>query len=99
MANWQTVQATDAKVGFIRQVSGFRHWITPDGVVSLGHASGRQWSSTGDRDPPAGEPGGTAAPRRAGKRVRAEIIFRSVFNSIGAVSPVAKKPLSRYQKL
>jgi putative glutathione S-transferase len=32
-ANWQPVQATDAKGGFVRQVSGFRHWITPDGVA------------------------------------------------------------------
>ena len=29
--DWQPVQATDAKGGFVRQVSGFRHWITPDG--------------------------------------------------------------------
>lgn len=29
--NWQPVQATDAKGGFVRQVSGFRSWITPDG--------------------------------------------------------------------
>ena len=32
-ANWQPVQATDAKGGFVRQVSGFRHWITPDGAA------------------------------------------------------------------
>lgn len=30
-ANWQPVQATDAKGGFVRQISGFRSWITPDG--------------------------------------------------------------------
>jgi putative glutathione S-transferase len=30
-ANWQPVQATDAKGGFVRQISGFRNWITPDG--------------------------------------------------------------------
>ncbi len=30
--NWQPVQATDAKGGFVRQVSGFRNWITPDGA-------------------------------------------------------------------
>jgi putative glutathione S-transferase len=30
-ANWQPVQASDAKGGFIRQVSGFRNWVTPDG--------------------------------------------------------------------
>lgn len=28
---WQPVQATDAKGGFVRQVSGFRNWVTPDG--------------------------------------------------------------------
>ena len=30
--NWQPVQATDAKGGFVRQVSGFRNWVTPDGA-------------------------------------------------------------------
>lgn len=29
--DWQPVQATDDKGGFVRQVSGFRNWITPDG--------------------------------------------------------------------
>lgn len=29
--NWQPVQATDAKGGFVRQISGFRHWVTVDG--------------------------------------------------------------------
>jgi glutathionyl-hydroquinone reductase len=29
MANWQPVQATDANGGFVRQISSFRHWITP----------------------------------------------------------------------
>lgn len=29
--DWQPVQAADAKGGFVRQVSGFRHWVTPDG--------------------------------------------------------------------
>ncbi|MGV6876354.1 glutathione S-transferase family protein [Pseudochelatococcus sp. B33] len=29
--DWQPVQATDAKGGFVRQVSSFRNWITPDG--------------------------------------------------------------------
>ncbi len=33
MANWQPVQATDAKGGFVRQRSGFRHWVTPDGAA------------------------------------------------------------------
>ena len=31
MENWQPVQASDDKGGFIRQTSGFRNWITPDG--------------------------------------------------------------------
>lgn len=30
-ADWQPVQATDAKGGFVRQASSFRHWVTPDG--------------------------------------------------------------------
>jgi putative glutathione S-transferase len=30
--NWQPVQATDAKGGFVRQVSSFRNWVTPDGA-------------------------------------------------------------------
>jgi putative glutathione S-transferase len=30
-ADWQPVQAKDAKGGFVRQTSTFRHWITPDG--------------------------------------------------------------------
>ncbi|WP_323041074.1 glutathione S-transferase family protein [Gemmobacter sp.] len=29
--NWQPVQARDDKGGFVRQISGFRSWITPDG--------------------------------------------------------------------
>lgn len=29
--DWQPVQATDAKGGFVRQTSSFRHWVTPDG--------------------------------------------------------------------
>ncbi|MBY4676199.1 glutathione S-transferase family protein [Marinobacterium arenosum] len=29
--NWQPVQGTDEKGGFVRQSSSFRHWITPDG--------------------------------------------------------------------
>ena len=33
--NWQPVQASDAKGGFVRQVSGFRHWVTPDGSAGL----------------------------------------------------------------
>ncbi|MBO9127229.1 MULTISPECIES: glutathione S-transferase family protein [unclassified Rhizobium] len=30
-ANWHPVQATDNKGGFVRQISGFRNWITPSG--------------------------------------------------------------------
>lgn len=29
--NWQPVQAKDAKGGFVRQISSFRNWVTPDG--------------------------------------------------------------------
>ena len=29
---WKPVQATDAKGGFVRQISSFRSWITPDGA-------------------------------------------------------------------
>ncbi|PZO65998.1 MAG: glutathione-dependent reductase [Paracoccus denitrificans] len=29
--DWQPVQATDKKGGFVRQTSGFRNWLTPDG--------------------------------------------------------------------
>ena len=32
-ADWQPVQATDEKGGFVRQVSGFRNWVTPDGAA------------------------------------------------------------------
>jgi putative glutathione S-transferase len=30
--NWQPVQATDAKGGFVRQTSSFRNFVTPDGA-------------------------------------------------------------------
>ena len=30
---WKPVQATDAKGGFVRQVSSFRNWVTPDGAT------------------------------------------------------------------
>ena len=30
-AEWHPVQAKDEKGGFVRQVSSFRHWVTPDG--------------------------------------------------------------------
>jgi putative glutathione S-transferase len=32
-AKWQPVQATDAKGGFVRQISSFRNWVTPDGTA------------------------------------------------------------------
>lgn len=31
VADWQPVQATDGKGGFVRQTSTFRNWVTPDG--------------------------------------------------------------------
>lgn len=31
-ADWHPVQATDEKGGFVRQISGFRNWVTPDGA-------------------------------------------------------------------
>ncbi len=31
MEDWQPVQAKDGKGGFVRQVSSFRNWVTPDG--------------------------------------------------------------------
>lgn len=31
-ADWHPVQSTDDKGGFVRQVSSFRHWVTPDGT-------------------------------------------------------------------
>lgn len=31
VADWQPVQATDEKGGFVRQTSTFRNWVTPDG--------------------------------------------------------------------
>ncbi|MCD2182735.1 glutathione S-transferase family protein [Rhizobium sp. GN54] len=31
-ADWHPVQAKDEKGGFVRQVSGFRNWVTPDGA-------------------------------------------------------------------
>lgn len=31
-ADWQPVQARDAKGGFVRQSSSFRNWVTPDGA-------------------------------------------------------------------
>jgi putative glutathione S-transferase len=31
--NWQPVQAKDEQGGFLRQISGFRNWVTPDGAA------------------------------------------------------------------
>lgn len=31
--DWQPVQATDEKGGFVRQISGFRNWVTSDGAA------------------------------------------------------------------
>ena len=31
--NWQPVQAKDEKGGFVRQISSFRSWVTPDGAA------------------------------------------------------------------
>lgn len=39
-ADWQPVQATDAKGGFVRQTSSFRNWITPDGSAGPTGAGG-----------------------------------------------------------
>ena len=38
--NWQPVQATDAKGGFVRQTSSFRNWVTPDGDAGPTGAAG-----------------------------------------------------------
>ena len=32
-ADWHPVQAKDDKGGFVRQISGFRNWVTPDGTA------------------------------------------------------------------
>jgi glutathionyl-hydroquinone reductase len=37
---WQPVQATDAKGGFVRQISSFRNWVTPDGMAGPTGAGG-----------------------------------------------------------
>lgn len=34
-ADWHPVQASDAKGGFVRQISGFRNWVTPDGSPGM----------------------------------------------------------------
>lgn len=38
--DWQPVQAKDEKGGFVRQVSGFRNWVTPDGAAGPGGEGG-----------------------------------------------------------
>ncbi|MEY4983447.1 MAG: hypothetical protein RIR62_1713 [Pseudomonadota bacterium] len=38
--NWQPVQAKDEKGGFVRQVSTFRNWVTPDGSAGPTGAGG-----------------------------------------------------------
>ena len=39
-ADWQPVQAKDEKGGFVRQVSTFRNWVTPDGSAGPTGAGG-----------------------------------------------------------
>jgi len=39
-ADWHPVQASDAKGGFVRQISGCRNWITPDGSTGPTGAGG-----------------------------------------------------------
>ena len=41
-ANWDPVQATDNKGGFVRQISSFRHWVTPDGTPGVTGEGGFQ---------------------------------------------------------
>jgi glutathionyl-hydroquinone reductase len=41
MADWQPVQAKDAKGGFVRQTSSFRNWVTPDGEGGYKAEAGR----------------------------------------------------------
>ena len=31
VGDWQPVQAKDEKGGFVRQMSSYRNWVTPDG--------------------------------------------------------------------
>jgi putative glutathione S-transferase len=45
--DWQPVQATDAKGGFVRQVSGFRNWVTPD--ASAGPTGGAGFGAEAGR--------------------------------------------------
>lgn len=39
-ADWQPVQAKDEKGGFVRQISSFRNWVTPDGSAGPSGADG-----------------------------------------------------------
>lgn len=41
-ADWHPVQASDAKGGFVRQISGFRNWVTPDGSPGVTGEGGFQ---------------------------------------------------------
>lgn len=34
-SEWHPVQSTDENGGFVRQISGFRHWVTPDGAPDI----------------------------------------------------------------
>ena len=38
--DWQPVQAKDEQGGFVRQVSSFRNWVTPDGAPGPTGAGG-----------------------------------------------------------
>jgi putative glutathione S-transferase len=46
-ADWHPVQATDEKGGFVRQISGFRNWISPDG--SAGPTGGAGFKAEANR--------------------------------------------------
>lgn len=45
VADWHPVQAKDAKGGFVRQISGFRNWVTPDGSAGPTGTAGFQAES------------------------------------------------------
>jgi putative glutathione S-transferase len=44
---WRPVQSTDAKGGFVRQISSFRNWVTPDGAA--GPTGGGDFRAEPDR--------------------------------------------------
>ena len=44
---WRPVQSTDAKGGFVRQISSFRNWVTPDGAA--GPTGGGGFRAESDR--------------------------------------------------